>query len=256
MTFEPKILGFLCNWCSYAGADLAGVSRIQYPTNIRVVRVMCSGRVDPAMIVDALVNGIDGVLVTGCHIGDCHYITGNFHTEKRMLVLSRLLEDTPFKERVRLEWVSASEGTRFGEVVRSFTENVKALGPNPAKGNPELRAKLNAVRDTLSNPRVKNVLGKYFHLADKGNVYGEKVPRDVLDNVLDEVVRSEHARAAIFLLASVKPMTVPELAKMISIPSSDVLRHLAAMKKKGRMEMVGHEGQYPLFTAVGKGGCA
>ncbi len=132
----PKILAFLCNWCSYAGADLAGVSRFQYPPTIRVIRVMCSGRVDPVFILKAFENGVDGVLVGGCHPGDCHYISGNLAAEKRMSSLKNVLENLGLgAERLRLEWVSASEGSKFSHTVQEFTENIKKLGPNPLKKN-------------------------------------------------------------------------------------------------------------------------
>ena len=132
--FEPRILAFCCNWCSYAGADLAGVSRIQYPPNIRIIRVMCSGRVEPEFVAKALSSGADGVLVLGCHIGDCHYIYGNHRTKKRMAILKRILGYLGIDpSRVRLEWVSAAEGARFAEVVTEFTEDMRKLGPNPLK---------------------------------------------------------------------------------------------------------------------------
>ena len=131
--FEPKILGFLCNWCSYAGADLAGVSRIQYPTNIRVIRVMCSGRVDPVFIAEAFIRGIDGVIVLGCHLGDCHYISGNYETELKMTMLSKLLNLINFSDRLHLDWVSAAEGNRFAQIVGEFTEHIRKLGPSPLK---------------------------------------------------------------------------------------------------------------------------
>ncbi len=132
--FEPKILGFLCNWCSYAGADLAGVSRFQYPPNIRVIRVMCSARVDPIYVMKALLSGADGVLIGGCHPGDCHYVDGNYYTRRRVTMLKRLLEILGLEpERVRLEWISASEGTIFAETIRDFTEEIRKLGPNPLK---------------------------------------------------------------------------------------------------------------------------
>jgi len=132
--FEPKILAFCCNWCSYAGADLAGVSRFQYPPNIRIIRVMCSGRVEPEFLVKALSLGVDGVLVCGCHIGDCHYIYGNHRTAKRMAILKRILGYLGIDpSRMKLEWVSASEGARFAEVVTKFTEEMRKLGPNPLK---------------------------------------------------------------------------------------------------------------------------
>jgi F420-non-reducing hydrogenase iron-sulfur subunit len=133
--FEPRIIGFLCNWCSYAGADLAGVSRIQYPTNIRIIRVMCSGRIDPAFIFEAFKDGADGVLVAGCHLpSDCHYISGNFKALRRITLLKNTLKEFGIEpERVRLEWVSASEGDKFAAVVREMVDSIKKLGPNPVK---------------------------------------------------------------------------------------------------------------------------
>ncbi|MGB9723852.1 MAG: hydrogenase iron-sulfur subunit [Chloroflexia bacterium] len=130
MTFEPRIVGFLCNWCSYAGADLAGTSRISYPPNIRIIRVPCSGRVDPMLAMKAFLEGADGVIVLGCHPGDCHYSEGNYHARRRLHLFHRLLEFFGMeKERFRLDWVSASEGARFAEVVADFTEQVRRLGP-------------------------------------------------------------------------------------------------------------------------------
>ena len=128
--FEPKIVGFLCRWCSYTGADLAGTSRIQYPSNLTAIRVMCSGRVDPVFVVKALKDGADGVLIAGCHPGDCHYSEGNYKTMRRYPMLLDLLEQFGIeRERVRLEWISASEGRQFAEVVKDFTEQLKSLGP-------------------------------------------------------------------------------------------------------------------------------
>jgi len=134
--FEPEIIGFLCNWCAYAGADLAGVSRMQYPPNIRIVRVMCSGRVDPSFILEALKDGADGVLVAGCHLpSDCHYISGNFKALRRIKLLKKVLQQFGIEpERVRLEWISASEGDKFATVVKDMVEQIKKIGPNPLKG--------------------------------------------------------------------------------------------------------------------------
>jgi F420-non-reducing hydrogenase iron-sulfur subunit len=130
MSFEPKIVGFLCNWCSYTGADLAGTARMKQPANIRAIRVMCSGRIDPAFILNALAKGADGVLVCGCHPGDCHYSEGNYKCMRRLPITRALLAEMGVDpRRVRLEWVSASEGARFQEVVSEFTEQIRALGP-------------------------------------------------------------------------------------------------------------------------------
>jgi len=127
--FKPRIIAFCCNWCAYAAADLAGVSRIQYPPNVRIIRVMCSGSVDPLMVIKALHYGADGVLVLGCHIGDCHYQKGNHLAKKRIAVLQRLLSYSGIDpRRVKIDWTSASEGEKFAQIVREFTEEIRKLG--------------------------------------------------------------------------------------------------------------------------------
>jgi len=127
---EPRIVGFLCNWCSYAGADMAGTSRITYPPNIRIIRVPCSGRIDPLLVVKGFQMGADGVLVAGCHPGDCHYTEGNYYARRRFAMLRPFLEYLGIeKERFGVEWVSASEGKRWSQVVSSFTQAVSELGP-------------------------------------------------------------------------------------------------------------------------------
>jgi F420-non-reducing hydrogenase iron-sulfur subunit len=138
MTFEPRIVGFLCNWCSYTGADLAGTSRIHYAPNVRIIRVMCSARIDPTFVLKALHDGADGVLICGCHPGDCHYSEGNYKMMRRYPLLKSLLADYGIEdERVRLEWVSASEGQRFADIVNDMTKRVRALGPSPVKATLE-----------------------------------------------------------------------------------------------------------------------
>nr|MDO8133820.1 hydrogenase iron-sulfur subunit [Candidatus Njordarchaeum guaymaensis] len=130
--FEPLIVAFCCNWCSYAGADLAGTSRFEYPPNMRIIRVMCTGRIDPTFVLEALSMGADGVLVAGCHPGDCHYQKGNYMMEKRFSYIKRAVESIGMEpDRVRLEWISASEGGKFAALVREMTEQVRQLGPSP-----------------------------------------------------------------------------------------------------------------------------
>ena len=129
--FEPIIIAFCCNWCSYAGADLAGTSRLQYPPNVRIIRVMCSGMVHPNLVIDALTKGADGVIICGCHPGDCHYLDGNLKTEKRAQAIDLMLEDFGLEpERFRLEWISASEGPKFAKVMNEMAEIIKKLGPS------------------------------------------------------------------------------------------------------------------------------
>ncbi|MFB6290652.1 MAG: hydrogenase iron-sulfur subunit [Candidatus Bipolaricaulia bacterium] len=132
MEFEPKLVGFLCKWCSSAGADLAGVSRKSYPSNLVPITVNCSGRIDVNHIVKAIKDGADGVLVSGCHPGDCHYTSGNYKTWRRVALLKNVLEDFGLNsERVRLEWISATEGEKFAKTVEDFTREIKELGPGP-----------------------------------------------------------------------------------------------------------------------------
>ena len=132
--FEPNILGILCNWCTYAGADLAGTSRTQYPPNVRVIRIMCTGRLDPAFVLRALSVGADGVLVSGCHVGDCHYLAGNFKSRRRVALLRKLIEEYGYdRERLRMTFISASEGAIWAEVVQDMVNTIKKLGPNPLK---------------------------------------------------------------------------------------------------------------------------
>ena len=133
--FEPRIIGFFCNWCTYAGADLAGTSRIQYPPNVRVIRLMCSGALDPVYVIKALLEGADGVLIGGCHPGDCHYQSGNYKARRRVAILQSILKQMGFEpERVWLRWISASEGRYFADTVTEMVAKIKELGPNPLKG--------------------------------------------------------------------------------------------------------------------------
>jgi F420-non-reducing hydrogenase iron-sulfur subunit len=133
--FEPRIIGFFCNWCTYAGADLAGTSRIQYPPNVRIIRLMCSGALDPVYVIKALLEGADGILIGGCHPGDCHYQNGNYKARRRVAILQSILKQMGFEpERVWLRWISASEGRYFADTVTEMVAKLKELGPNPLKG--------------------------------------------------------------------------------------------------------------------------
>ena len=128
--FEPNIIAFLCNWCSYAGADLAGTSRMQYPPNVKVIRVMCSSRINPLFLVNALQQGADGVVVAGCHPGDCHYAEGNFYARRRFALMKNLMEYVGIEpERVQMAWVSASEGARWAKMIHDVTAEIRQLGP-------------------------------------------------------------------------------------------------------------------------------
>lgn len=132
--FEPQIVAFLCNWCTYTGADLAGTSRLQYPPNVRIIRVMCSGAVDPIYVLKAALQGADGIFIGGCHPGDCHYQTGNYKARRRVAALQEIVKRAGYdEERIWLRWISASEGQRFADTMQEMTEAIREMGPSPLK---------------------------------------------------------------------------------------------------------------------------
>ncbi len=250
MTFEPKILGFLCNWCSYAGADLAGVSRMQYPPNIRVIRVMCSGRVDPKFIFEALRVGADGVIVLGCHLGDCHYLEGNYEAEKKFEMVKKFLKLINFDNRVRLDWVSASEGARYASVITEFTEHIKTLGPSPAGGenpNKEILGKLRAIEDAAGSDRMRALVGRERKIIEQENVYGEKVPLDKFNEIFDSAILEEYERHRILISLQKDRKSVKDLAAELDIDPSIILEHMTILKTRGLVDFGEIIGITPMF---------
>jgi F420-non-reducing hydrogenase iron-sulfur subunit len=252
--FEPKIIGFLCNWCSYAGADLAGVSRIQYPSNIRIVRVMCSGRIDPIIPLEVFMRGADGILVLGCHPGDCHYVEGNLYEERKIKMLKMLIALTGLEpERLKLEWVSASEGQRFAQVVTEFTEQIKKLGRSPLSGekpNQKIFENLQAAKNAASDFRLRVLVGRERELTEKGNVYEEKVSQEEFDSLLGEVVEAEFIRHKIHLLTKTKPLSVKALAEAVEMKPGAVLRQIVEMRRRNMIALDHVEGTTPFYKAL------
>ena len=254
MSFEPRIVGFLCNWCSYAGADLAGVSRISYPPNIRIIRVMCSGRVDPVIVLETLVQGADGVLVMGCHPGDCHYAEGNYQAELKVKMLKKLITYTGLEpERLRLEWVSASEGARFAEVVKDYTNQLKTLGPSPLAGekpDPNVLEGILAAKAAAEDFRLRVLVGREREIIEKQNAFGEKTSQGDFDEVMSGAIEAEYVRNRIYLLAKKEPLSVRGLAKRLDLDPAEVLRHIVIMRRRGSIAVDKIEGTSPLYTAL------
>jgi coenzyme F420-reducing hydrogenase delta subunit len=252
--FEPKIIGFLCNWCSYAGADLAGVSRIQYPPNIRIVRVMCSGRIDPIIPLEVFMRGADGVIVLGCHPADCHYVEGNLYEERKIKMLKKLLALTDLgPERLRLDWVSASEGQRFAQIVTEFTNQVKKLGPSPVSGKaPDQRVleNLEAARNAASDFRLRVLVGRERELTEKNNVYNEKISQEEFDSLLDEVVEAEFIRQKIHLLTRAEPLSVKALSEATDLEPAAVLKQIVNMRRRNMITVDRIQGTTPLYRAL------
>jgi len=253
--FEPKIIIFLCNWCSYAGADLAGVSRYQYPTNARTVRVMCSTRVSPHIVLELLKDGADGVMVTGCHPGDCHYINGNYYTERRMEMAQRLLKLTGLEpERLKLDWVSASEGEKFAHVVTEFVSKLKELGPSPVTKDERMATRLVAAVEAAKYFRLKVLTGKEINLTSKGNVYGEIINTQNLEGMMEKATEDEYKSSLILQLTKKKSHSVKELAKELGEPTDSTLEHVVSLRAKNLLALDHIEGTSPKYKAIVTGG--
>jgi len=235
--FEPNILGFLCNWCCYAGADLAGVSRYQYPPNIRIIRLMCSGRVDPAFILRAFSNGEDGVFIGGCWLGECHYLTqGNYDALSMMHLSKKLLEQIGINpERLRLEWVSASEGIRFAEVITDFTNQLKELGPlgtDEGKDENGLKLKLEAATNLIPYAKLveRERIRVHFETEEEYNRYFNS---DEFDRLFKELVADKLAISQIMLLLKEKPLATGEISEILDFTPSEVSRYLDNSARQG-----------------------
>jgi coenzyme F420-reducing hydrogenase delta subunit len=251
--FKPKIIGFLCNWCSYAGADLAGVSRFQYAPNIRIIRVMCSGRVDPAIVLEMFIQGADGVFIGGCHLGDCHYQKGNYYAEKRINMTMKLITKAGLKtERLRLEWISASEGQIFAEKVTEFTKQIEELGPSPVSGdvpNMEILENLFIARNVVEDFRLRVLIGKGIGIVDDGNVYNEKIMSEELDRLINKSIDEEFIRSKILYSIKDQPMSTIDIANKLKVSSDIVLKHIVTLKDRDLLEMTGIEDYMPRYIA-------
>jgi len=250
-TFEPKIIGFCCNWCSYAGADLAGVSRFQYPTNLRVVRVMCSGRVDPSFIFSSFLAGFDGVMVLGCHLGDCHYLTGNYHAEKKMQMVEKLLGLASVeRKRFILDWVSAAEGERFARIVTEFANKIKEVGP--LEKDESLILSLKAARVTTQGEKVRWLVGNELDLLEKGNVFREKILTNEFSVVMDTLLRDEYKKNEIALLLEKIPYSVREIADCVRLSPQQVSSYLVDLEDLGMISLHSIAGKTPKYIRAGR----
>ena len=248
--FKPQILGFLCNWCSYAGADLCGVSRYQYPPSIKIIRVMCSGRMDLEFVLRAFANGKDGVLICGCWLGECHYITeGNYDALSMMHLGRKLLEYTGVNpDRLRLEWVSASEGIRFAEVVTDFTDRLKKLGPlgtGEGMDQSALKLKLEAIRKLL--PYVKLVEREKLRVRfESKKEYEEFFAGEQLNSLLKELIVDKLAISQIMVLLQAQALSTGEIADSLGMSSSEVSKHLNSSARQKLVRFDDSQKRYAL----------
>ncbi len=253
--WEPRILGFLCNWCSYAGADLAGVSRFQYPSTVRIIRVMCSARVEPAFVLRAFLRGTDGVLVLGCHFGDCHYISGNYRCRDRMEITKgflNLLGIVP--ERLYLGWVSAAEGQQFARIIADFTEQLLGIGPlgrGESENEGKIRENLSAAIGALASDRIRWLIGEREALVEEENVYGEKMPPEEYQELVLESLMDEYRCSKVVLSIKDEPLSVREIANRTGLAPRDVLSYVGLLKHGGRAAQADTVDRSPRYIASG-----
>ncbi|MBW2569340.1 MAG: hydrogenase iron-sulfur subunit [Deltaproteobacteria bacterium] len=236
--FKPKILGFLCNWCCYTAADSAGVARYQYPPNIRVIRVMCAGRIDPIFILEAFSCGADGVFVGGCHLGECHYQTGNYEALVVAELTRKLLEKAGVStERFLLEWASAAEGPRFVEIITNFTDKIKNLGPLEKaenKDKDELMIKILAAKSAAKQMKLRAKFGKIARELRKEGDYSNQIIHDKLDQKVAGAINTEIAKQETLLrIQKDGPVSFDDLGEKIGVTLSEIEKYVSAFSKKG-----------------------
>lgn len=235
--FQPKMIGIICNWCCYGGADLCGVSRFQYPPHIRLIRVMCSSRVDLLHILRAFTNGIDGIFIGGCHLCDCHYVThGNFNAFSMVQVCRKLLERIGiYPERLRLEWVSAGEGIRFANFMNEYSAEVTKLGPlGKAEGidDKALAFKLEAVKKLI--PYIKLVLTRRLLVPVRTEeAYHKFFNSDEFERLFEELIADKLAISLITSLLREKSLSTSEIADSLGLSPSEVARHMIGSSRQG-----------------------
>ncbi|MGD2245192.1 MAG: hydrogenase iron-sulfur subunit [Candidatus Aminicenantes bacterium] len=235
--FEPRILGFLCNWCCYAGADLAGVSRYQYPPHMRVIRVMCSGRVDMAHIFRAFSTGQDAVFIGGCHLNDCHYVThGNYDALSTVYICKKLLEFIGLdSERLRLEWVSAGEGIRFAAIMNEFVPEIEKLGPlGRGEGLDEQALKFRLEAVTKLIPYMKLVQSERLRVSVRTEEsYNNFFTGEEADRLFNELIGDKLVLCQIVLLLREKPHSTTEISEILGLSPSEVSRQLNVSAREG-----------------------
>jgi len=244
---QPKIVCFLCNWAFCQ-------EEIRVPSNVKVVRVMCVGRIDPVIVLETFVKGADGVMLGGCKPPDCHFVKGNLQAERTVKILKKLMALTGLEpERVKLVLFSPLEETGFNYYAMEFSEEMLKLGPSSLKEK-ELESKFMvnvlAAKNAASDFRLRVLLGREEELTETTNAYGEKISQEEFDALLDEIVDAEFIRHKIHLLTKIKPLSVKALAEAVGIKPATVLRHIANMRKRGMITLDRVEGVTPLYKAL------
>jgi len=253
MSFEKlKIVCFVCNW-AFGEQELA-TSSMRKVADVNVVRVMCIGRIDPIIVLETFIKGVDGVLLVGCAPPDCHFVEGNVYAELTVNVLKRLFVLASLEpERLELRWVSPIEEVEFAKIIEDFAGQIEKLGLSPLareKRDINILENVLAAKNAVTDFRLRALIGKEKELTMGMNAYGERISREEFNALLDEVVKTEFIRHKILLLAKKKPSSVKEMAKILNMKPAIVLRHILNMRRKGRIALDSIEGRTPLYKDV------
>jgi F420-non-reducing hydrogenase iron-sulfur subunit len=244
---DPRIVCFMCNmvFCT---------NEMQTSENTNIARVTCIGRMDPAVVLDVLANGVDGIMLAGCRPPDCHFVDGNLQAERAVKILKKLVALSGLEpERVKLLWVSPIDPREFGDYAKEFSEELKKLGISPLKSekpNSTVLLNLLAAKSAASDFRLRVLLGREEELIELTNAYGEKIPQGEFDALLDEVAEAEFVRHKIYLLTKAKPLSVKALAEQVDLKPSDVLCHVVEMRRKNMIALDRVDGTTPIYKAL------
>jgi len=252
--FRPRIIGFICNWSLPTETVVASPKAIEGYPKIHIVRVMCAGRVDPAVVLETFAQGADGVLIVGCPSPDCHYAEGNFQAERKVEVLKKLLALTGLEPaRLRLDWVHAVQVESFAKVVDDFRGQIMTLGQSPLAGErPDEKILVNvlAAYSAVADFRLRVLTGRERELTEALNVYGETIPKGEFAEVLDEIVEDEFIRNKIHLLTKRRPRSIKELAVNTDLTPALILRHIVGMRRRGTIALDHIEDTTPFYKAL------
>jgi len=230
------------------------VSRFQYPTNTRTIRVLCTGQVDPTYLLKAFKHGADGVMVIGCRLGECHYITGNLHARWKVDLTKRMIEKIGMStERLEMRFISSAEGTKYIEAVKEFTDKVKSLGPTPIKSKEKgekIKRAIDSLISTASGYRIRAVVAKIQKMMEEGNVYNEKIPQEEIEKIIEDTVNTEFVRQSILLCLRENTSSCVKLSEKINVSPDIILSHLSHLRRNNLIDVDRVEERVPLYKVL------
>jgi coenzyme F420-reducing hydrogenase delta subunit len=254
MSGKRRVSLFVCDWAVNPN-EISDETLSTLPVDFSLVKVKCVGRVDPAVVLEAFIHRLDGVMILGCHSGDCHFITGNYYTEKRAAMIKRILEILEISpDRLHVDWISPAEGERLPGLLTDFTEKIVELGPLGSEASlelGELSQRLSASKGALADDRLRWLVGRERELIEEGNVFGERLPQEEFDRVMVESISKEYMRNRILLSLEERALTIREMGEVVDLPPREVLKKLVALERDGLISVTEIDGKSPRYRRIG-----